>query len=118
MIENTKTQIVFDALPRENNHCLSLNNVMKVGPVLQNNIWDVLVRNRIYPIFLTGVMKQAFFQICIRELDTNALQFSWIKAKDSEQVETLRFTRAIFGLGEFSFLLNATIRKPYTLTTS
>lgn len=35
-------------------------------------------------------------------------QFQWITTKESEQVEILRFGRAIFSLGEAQFLLNST----------
>ena len=35
-------------------------------------------------------------------------QFQWITTKESEQVEILRFARAIFSLGEAQFLLNST----------
>ena len=67
------------------------------------------MQNRMSPVVLRGEMKQAFFQIRIRGCDREALRFHQIKTKDSEQVETLRFTEAIFGLGESTFLLNATI---------
>ena len=36
MAESTNTRIAFDALARENNHCLSLNNVLEVECAQQN----------------------------------------------------------------------------------
>ena len=42
--------------------------------------------------------------------DRDALRFHWIKSIESNDIETLRFTRAIFGLGESPFLLNAVIK--------
>ena len=52
--ESTKLRIVFDASARENDRSPSLNDVIEVGPLLQNHMWKVLVRNRMCPVTLTG----------------------------------------------------------------
>ena len=109
--KTTKVRIVYDASARENDKSPSLNDVTEVGPSLQKNLWKVLVRNRMCPIVLTGDMKQAFLQIRIREEDRDALRFHWVKSMDSDEIETLRFTRAIFGLGQSPFLLNGTVQE-------
>ena len=109
--ESTKVRIVFDASARENDQSPSLNDVIEVGPPLQNNMWNVLLRNRMCPIILTGDIKQAFLQVRIRKEDRDALRFHWLKSLESNELETLRFTRAIFGMGESPFLLNGTIRE-------
>ena len=36
-------------------------------------------------------------------------RFHWIINKDAKQIQTLRFTRALFGLGPSPFLLGGTI---------
>lgn len=57
----TKVRIVFDASAPENNYCRSLNDAEEVGTPLQNHIWNVLIRNRMSPVVLTGDIRQAFF---------------------------------------------------------
>ena len=51
----------------------------------------------------------------IREADRDALRFHWRKDKDFSQAETLRFTRASFGLVQSSvqlpFLLVGTLKQ-------
>ena len=37
------------------------------------------------------------------------LQFHWIQGRETQEVEVLRFTRALFGLGKSPFILGATI---------
>ena len=64
--ESIKLRMVFDASAREDNRSPSLNDVIEVGPPLQNHMRKVLVRNRICSMTLTGDMKQAFLQILIR----------------------------------------------------
>ena len=58
---------------------------------------------------MAGDLKQAFLRVRINECDLDALRFHWIINKDAKQIQTLRFTRALFGLGPSPFLLGGTI---------
>jgi hypothetical protein len=69
------------------------------------------VRNRIHPVALSGDLRQAFLQIRIRESERNMLRFHWLVDLESKEVETLRFTRALFGLPPSPFLLNGVIKQ-------
>lgn len=80
------------------------------GPPLQNQLWEVLVRARFHLIAIAGDIKQAFLQVRIRSQDRDALIFDWLKDLTTETVETLRFTRALFGLTSSPFLLGGVIR--------
>ena len=93
--ETTKNRIVYDASARAGEHSLSFTECLEVGPKLQNQIWDILVRNRFKPIVITGDIKQAFLQVKIRENDRNFLQFHWIKDIYTQEIQVLRFTRAL-----------------------
>jgi hypothetical protein len=48
---------------------------------------------------LAGDLRKAFLQVSIDEGDCDALRFHWLRSIDSNEVETLRFTQALFGLG-------------------
>ena len=109
--ESAKLRIVFDASARKYDQSPSLNDVIEVGPPLQNHMWKVLVRNRMCPVTLTGDIKQAFLQICIRQKDRNVFRFYWIENMQSDDIKIDRFTRAIFGLGESPFLLNGAVKE-------
>ena len=106
--ESTKMRIVYDASARAHPSAPSLNDCLNVGPPLQNKLWDVLVRQRCYPVAVTGDLKKAFLQVRIRELDRDALRFHW-KKNEHSPLETLRFTRALFGLTCSSFLLGGVL---------
>ena len=47
----------------------------------------------------------------LREADRDEFRFHWIRAKDSSQVETFRFKRALFGLVQSQFLLEGTLNQ-------
>ena len=59
---------------------------------------------------LSGDIKQAFLQVRIRAQDRDSLRFHWFKDMESQTVEVLRFTRALFGLVQSPFLLNGTLQ--------
>jgi len=66
------------------------------------------------PIALAGDIKKAFLQVRIREEDRDALRFHWIKDTQTEEVETVRFSRVMFGLTQSPFLLGGTIEQHLT----
>ena len=67
--ESTKIRIVYDDFARTNASVPSLNKCLEIGPPLQNQLWNVLIRNRFYPVAIAGDLKQAFLQIRVRRED-------------------------------------------------
>ncbi|KAK3716737.1 hypothetical protein QZH41_006308 [Actinostola sp. cb2023] len=106
--ESTKLRIVYDASARAYDSAPSLNECLHAGPPLQNKLWNVLVRGRFNPVALTGDLQKAFLQVRVRESDRDAMRFHWRRNEQSE-LETLRFTRALFGLAPSPFLLGGVI---------
>ena len=103
--KTTKLRVVYDASARANSGAPSLNECFNPRPPLQNQLWNVLVCARFHPVAIAGDIKQAFLQVRIREEDRDALRFHWLKDLNSQTVEALRFTRALFGLTCSPFLL-------------
>ena len=73
-------------------------------------LWNVLIRARFYPVLITGDLQKAFLQVRIKEEECDALRFFW-KFKGHSEIETLRFTRALFGLTSSPFLLGGVIQQ-------
>ena len=105
--ETTKLRVVYDASSSSNG--ISLNSCLEPGPNMQNLLWSVLIRNRLYPIALCADMKKAFLQIRIKEEDRDVLRFHWIKDLDPNQIVAYHFTRALFGMNQSPFLLQGTL---------
>ena len=80
-----------------------------IGTPLQNQLWKVLVRGRFNAVVIAGDIQKAFPQVRIHAEDRDELRFHWITREYPEQVRTLRFTRALFGLGPSPFLLGGVI---------
>ena len=101
-------RIVYDASSRATPDSPSLNDCLYPGPVLQNNLWDILIQQRGYPVILAGDIKKAFLQIMIHESERDALRFHW-RADTYSEIETYRFTRVLFGLAPSPFLLGGVL---------
>ena len=110
-VESTKLRIVYDASARENSRSFSLNDCLEAGPALQNLLWSVLIKTRFKPIALCGDLQKAFLQIRIKADDCDALRFHRIKDRDPNHIETLRFTRVVFGLVQSPFTLGGTLQE-------
>jgi hypothetical protein len=108
--ETTKLRIVFDASAKESSEQPSLNECLYPGPPLQNQLWNILVRIRIYPIPLTSDIEKAFLQIRIKEQERDSLRFFW-KSPGSDVTTVYRFTRALFGMTCSPFLLGGVINE-------
>ena len=106
--ESTKLRIVYDASARAFSGALSLNDCLHTGPPLQNKLWSVLVRGRFNPVAITGDIQKAFLQVRVKETDRDAMRFHWRRDEQSP-LETLRFTRALFGLAPSPFLLGGVV---------
>ena len=90
--ESTKLRIVYDASAKENSRSFLLNDCLQTGPALQNLLWSVLMRTRFKPIALCDDFQKASLQIRINADNRDVLRFHWIKERDPNQIETLRFT--------------------------
>ena len=108
--ETAKLRIVYDASSKPTKNFASLNDYLETGPPLQNSTWDTLVRSRFKPILLCGDIKKAFLQIRIRGCERNVLRFHWVNKCDTNRVEINMFTRLLFELPQFQFILEATLK--------
>lgn len=72
-------------------------------------MYDIMVKNCIYPIANTGDLKQVFLQIRIAGNNRDVLRFHWISDLKTQEAQVLRFTKAIFSLNQSQFLLGRTL---------
>lgn len=82
-----------------------MNECLNSGSLLQNKLWRVLIRGRFNPVAVTGDIKNAFLQVRIRAEDRDALRFHSVKDIGTREIETLHFTRTLYGLTSSFFLL-------------
>ena len=104
----TKVRMVFDASAQPTPTTNSINDCMYKGPVLQSNIWDIMVRARLTPYRLLGYILKALLQIGMKSKDRDAFRFLFILHGKEEH---LRYKRVPFGRSKpFHFGWNLTAR--------
>ena len=87
-----------------------MNECWYIGPNLQPLLYDILLRMRINPIWLTGDVKQAFLQVSVSTQDRDALRFLYVLPEAKQELH-LRFTHLPFGGGPSPFGMIAVFRK-------
>ena len=74
--QSTKMRIVYDTSARANASVPSLNECREIGPPLQNQLYNLFIRNRFYPVTIAGDLKQALLQIHVRSLTLSLVKRS------------------------------------------
>ncbi|XP_055906004.1 uncharacterized protein LOC129941403 [Eupeodes corollae] len=90
----TKLRVVFDASCKTSSG-KSLNDILKVGPTLQDDIFTILVRFRTHRFVLMADITQMYRQILVSPKDTNTQCILWrnykTKAIESYMLKTVTY---------------------------
>ena len=91
----------------------SVNDLLEVGPNLNPEILEVLLRFRLHKIGWTADVTKAFLQIALKEEDQETIRFLWVEDPDNPESLIVEYTwlRVPFGLSCSPFLLRAVILK-------
>lgn len=98
----TKVRPVFDGSAKTtSNH--SLNEALMVGPVLQDPLFDLVLRFRKHSVALVGDIEKMYLQVKVHPDDTPLQRILW-RFSPSEPITTYEMNRVTFGLAPSSFL--------------
>ena len=91
----TNLRVVFDWSVKTSSG-VSLNDILRIGPVLQPNIFDLLIRFRLYKFGLTADVAKMY---CQTALAKKARRFHWLLWRDNpkDEFRHLQLTRVIYG---------------------
>lgn len=99
--ETTKVRIVFDASAAYQG--ISLNDTIEQGPILQNNLFDVLMRFRKEKVALVCDIQEMYLRVGIIPPDRKYHRILWRNSQDIEP-EVYEFNRLVFGVNASPFL--------------
>ena len=97
----TKTRIVFDASAKYEG--ISLNDKIHQGPKLQNELFNVLLRFRKYPIGLICDIAEMYLRIGLAKDDRPFHRFLWRELETSRPPDQYEFNRVVFGVNSSPF---------------
>ncbi|MCG8112261.1 MAG: hypothetical protein N0E59_16010, partial [Candidatus Thiodiazotropha taylori] len=99
--DTTKTRIVFDAAAQVEG--VSLNDKIYQGPKLQQDLFDVLLRFRRYPIAVVCDIEEMYLRIGITQPDKPYQRFLWRGMDESRSPDVYEFDRVVFGVNSSPF---------------
>lgn len=103
-----KDRVVFNASMKTSTG-FSLNDGLLVGPPLQNELFDIILRVRQYRIAFTTDVVKMFRQFNLNDLDVDYQRFVYRKTKD-EDIKHYRLVTVLDGTSSASYLANKIIR--------
>ncbi|XP_055714973.1 uncharacterized protein LOC129809183 [Phlebotomus papatasi] len=105
----TKVRIVFNASAKSQTG-LSLNDCLKVGPIVQPTLVTILWRFRLHQFALTCDITKMYLQIQLHSSDRDFQRFVWRK-DSSDTIKDYRFRTVCFGVASSPFLATRAINQ-------
>ena len=98
----TKIRIAFDASARHNG--IALNDVICQVPKLQNDLLNVLLQFRRYPIALVCDIAEMYLRVQLYPKDRSYHHFLWRDVNIEQKPLEYEFNRLVFGVNSSPFL--------------
>ncbi|XP_063976214.1 uncharacterized protein LOC135162054 [Diachasmimorpha longicaudata] len=97
----TKVRVVFDASAPSSSK-LSLNNVLMVGPTIQDDIFSLILRFRLHNYVLTGDIEKMYRQVLVRPEDHKYQRILW--RDNDNQLTAYELQTVTFGIASAPYL--------------
>ncbi|XP_076233347.1 uncharacterized protein LOC143178507 [Calliopsis andreniformis] len=97
----TKLRVVFDGSAKTSSG-LSLNDALMIGPTIQDDLFSLLLRFRMYAFVLTGDIEKMYRQFLVRPEDRTYQRILW--RDDCGNLKTFELNVVTFGLSSAPYL--------------
>lgn len=98
----TKCRVVFDGSAKTNNN-LSLNDVQHVGPTVQSELLDILLRFRRFAFVMSADITKMYRQVLIDPNQTKFQRIFW-RENQYEEMRCFELLTVTYGLAASAFL--------------
>lgn len=105
----TKLRVVFDA-SRKTSTGVSLNDLLRVGPTIQDNLSTLLIRWRKFPIAFTADLEKMYRQININSEDLDFQRIVWRSSPD-KRIQDFQLQTVTYGTASAQFLAVRTLHQ-------
>ncbi|XP_065075026.1 uncharacterized protein LOC135698824 [Ochlerotatus camptorhynchus] len=105
----TKTRVVFNASCKTASG-YSLNDLLLVGPVVQDDLLSLVMRFCFYPIALNGDVEKMYRQMLLHKADRPYHRIKWRKDA-SESIATYELQTVTYGTAAAPYLATKTLQK-------
>lgn len=105
----TRLRIVMDASSKTSTG-ISLNDILHTGPNLQGNLFEIILKFRLYAVAISADCRQQFLQIVVRESDRR-YQCILYRFNPQDPITMYQFNRVCFGLSSSPYHALRTVRQ-------
>lgn len=100
--ESTKLRVVFNGSARTTSG-FSINDLLMVGPNIQDKLFNILLRFRQYTYVISADIEKMYRQVQIQNNDRDLQMILW-RDTSTEALRSLRLNTVTYGLSSSSFL--------------
>ncbi|XP_050315358.1 uncharacterized protein LOC126749716 [Anthonomus grandis grandis] len=105
----TKLRVVFDASCKSDSG-FSLNDLLMVGPNVQNSLFSILLRYRIHPVVLSGDIEKMYRQVYVAPEYRKLQRILW-RANINEPILTYDLSTVTYGTASAAFLATRSLQE-------
>ncbi|XP_055370715.1 uncharacterized protein LOC129605155 [Condylostylus longicornis] len=99
---STKLRVVFDASCKTTSG-VSLNDIMMKGPKVQSDLFNILLRFRMYKYVVTADIKQMYRQIMVADEDRKLQMIMW-RSKPQNKIKYYQLNTVTYGTRSAPYL--------------
>jgi hypothetical protein len=105
----TKTRVVFDG-GAQTSTGLSLNDILQVGPTIQQDLYSLVLRFRTHQVCFTADIAQMYRQVKVNPQDRNLQRILWLYSSD-KPIQEYQLTTVTYGTASAPFLATRCLKK-------
>jgi len=105
----TKTRVVFDGSAKTSNG-LSLNDILQVGPIVQPDLYSIVLRFRTHQVCFTADIAIMYRQIMVHPLDRDLQRILWRYSSD-EPIQEYQLNTVTYGTASAPYLATRCLKK-------
>ncbi|CAL1671962.1 unnamed protein product [Lasius platythorax] len=98
----TKLRVVFDASLKTSTG-ISLNDTLMIGPTIQEDLWNIILRFRIWSYVMSADAEKMYRQVCVDDSQTHYQRILW-RTNPHEEIETFELKTVTYGTASASYL--------------
>lgn len=106
---STKLHAVFDASNKTSSG-KSLNDILRVGPTIQRNLINIVIRFRCYNVALTGDIQKMYRQVLVHPDDRDCQRVLW-RFSVNESIREFRLNTVTYSEASSAYLAIRCIHK-------
>ncbi|XP_076660940.1 uncharacterized protein LOC143364533, partial [Halictus rubicundus] len=106
---STKIRVVFDASAKSSTN-ISLNNTLRVGPTIQDELIFIIMRFRLHNVVLAADIQKMYRQIKVQDSDAIYQNILW-RENEHEAIRVFKLTTVTQGTAPAPFLAARTLHQ-------